>query len=111
LTPQRGTPEYTKFKEEKAKTILERAEKIFPHLREHVCVMDVSSPRTFERYTFMPEGAVYGFDQSLRSRFPHYKTPILGLYLASASAPSGAGICAVAKAGIICAEDLTGSSF
>jgi all-trans-retinol 13,14-reductase len=111
-TPQRGTPEYAKFKEEKAKTVLERAEKIFPHLREHLCCeTDVSTPRTFERYTSMPEGAVYGFDQSLRARFPHYKTPIRGLYLASASAPSGAGISAVAKAGIVCAEDLTGSRF
>lgn len=109
-TPQRGTQEYEKFKEEIAKQTLERAEKIFPHLREHIIkgAVDVSTPRTFERYTSMPEGAVYGFDQAQEKRFPHFKTPIRGLYLASASAASGAGISAVTKAGIICAGDMTG---
>jgi all-trans-retinol 13,14-reductase len=55
----------------------------------------------------MPEGAIYAFDQSEKSHRPYFKTPIRGLYLASASS-SGGGIESVVMAGFRCAEDIVG---
>ena len=56
----------------------------------------------------MPEGALYAyaFDQSIDSKRPYFKTPIRGLYLASASTFPGGGIEAVVISGIICANDI-----
>ncbi len=48
-------------------------------------IKDAATPKTFERYTSMPEGALYSFDQSVGVRRPYFKTPIKGLYLASSS--------------------------
>ncbi len=51
----------------------------------------------------MPEGALYSFDQSVEVKRPYFKTPLKGLYLASASTFPGGGIEAVVMSGIICA--------
>jgi len=56
----------------------------------------------------MPEGAIYSFDQSIHTKRPYFKTPIKGLYLASASTFPGGGIEAVVISGIICANDIHG---
>ena len=56
----------------------------------------------------MPEGAIYAFDQSTETRRPYFKTPIRGLYLASASTFPGGGVEAVVIAGTICANDICG---
>jgi len=67
--------------------------------------MDAATPRTFERYTLNPRGAIYGLDQSER---PYFKTPIKGLYLVGASTFPGGGIEAVVISGIIAANDISG---
>ena len=54
----------------------------------------------------MSEGAIYAFDQSKDTKRPYFKTPIKGLYLASASTFPGGGIEAVVIAGRICANDI-----
>jgi len=104
--PKRGTTEYLKKKREVAERLIERAEKVIPNLSKHVIVIDAATPRTFERYTSMPEGAIYAFDQSINTKRPYFKTPIKGLYLASASTFPGGGIEAVVISGIICANDI-----
>jgi hypothetical protein len=73
---------------------------------EHIVVTDFITPRTFESFTSMPEGAVYSFDQSKGSKRPYFKTPIEGLYLASSSTFPGGGVEAVVVSGFRCVRDI-----
>ncbi len=104
--PERGTKEYLEKKREFAEFLIKKAEKIIPNLSKHIVVQDAATPKTLERYTSMPEGAIYAFDQSINTKRPYFKTPIKGLYLASASTFPGGGIEAVVISGIICANDI-----
>ena len=104
--PERGTEEYSKKKMEMTEMLIQKAEKAVPGLSNHIIVQDAATPKTFERYTSMPEGALYSFDQSIGVKRPYFKTPIKGLYLASASTFPGGGIEAVVMSGMICANDI-----
>lgn len=104
--PERGTEEYLKKKREMTEMLIRRAEKVIPGLSKHIIVQDAATPKTFERYTSMPEGAIYAFDQSIEVKRPYFKTPIRGLYLVGASTFPGGGIEAVVISGIICANDI-----
>jgi all-trans-retinol 13,14-reductase len=106
--PERGTEEYHEKKRARAEELIKKAEKVIPGLGERVVVQDAATPKTFERYTSMPEGAIYSFDQSVETRRPYFKTPIRGLYLAGASTFPGGGVEGVVMSGIICANDITG---
>jgi len=77
-------------------------------LSERIVVRDAATPKTFERCTSMPEGAIYAFDQSIETRRPFFKTPVRGLYLVGASTFPGGGVEAVVISGIICANDIRG---
>jgi len=104
--PERGTKEYLEKKNKLAEILIQKAEKVIPDLRRHIIVQDAATPKTFERYTSMPEGALYSFNQSIEVKRPYFKTPIKGLYLASASTFPGGGIEAVVISGMICANDI-----
>ena len=104
--PERSTEEYKIFKEEFAKKLIEKAKKRIPIGK--ITVVDAATPKTFERYTSMPEGAIYAFDQSIGVKRPYFKTPIRGLYLVGASTFPGGGVEAAVISGIICANDICG---
>lgn len=104
--PEKGTKEYLEKKKELAEILIKKAEKIIPDISKHIEILDVATPKTFERYTSMPEGALYSFDQSIGIKRPYFKTPIRGLYLAGASTFPGGGIEAVVISGMICANDI-----
>ncbi|MEN2974866.1 MAG: NAD(P)/FAD-dependent oxidoreductase [Candidatus Caldarchaeales archaeon] len=104
--PERGTEEYMKRKKEFAEILIKKVEKIIPGLSRSIIVQDEATPKTFERYTLMPEGAIYAFDQSIDIVRPFFKSPIKGLYLVGASTFPGGGIEAVVISGIICANDI-----
>jgi all-trans-retinol 13,14-reductase len=104
--PERGTKEYLQKKKDFAEELIKKAEKAIPNLSKHIIVQDAATPRTFERYTSMPEGAIYAFDQSIGVKRPYFKTPVKGLYLVGASTFPGGGIEAVVMSGIICANDI-----
>jgi all-trans-retinol 13,14-reductase len=104
--PERGTKEYLQKKRELAEALIKKAEKLIPNLSKHIIAQDAATPRTFERYTSMPEGAIYAFDQSMGVKRPYFKTPIKGLYLVGASTFPGGGIEAVVISGMICANDI-----
>ena len=106
--PERGTEEYLRLKKTLAEELIEKVEKLIPDLSKHIVVMDAATPKTYEIYTSMPEGAIYAFDQSIHTKRPYFKTPIKGLYLASASTFPGGGIEAVTISGIICVNDICG---
>ncbi|WP_258188327.1 phytoene desaturase family protein [Candidatus Hakubella thermalkaliphila] len=104
--PERETEEYLKKKKEFAEELIKKSEKVIPDLSKYIIVQDAATPKTFERYTLMPEGAIYSFDQSIGVKRPYFKTPIKGLYLAGASTFPGGGIEAVVISGMICPNDI-----
>ena len=106
--PNKETKEYLEKKKAFVNKLIKKAERIIPGLSKHIIVIDAATPKTFEEYTFMPEGAIYAFDQSIDTKRPVFKTPIKGLYLASASTFPGGGIEAVVISGNICANDICG---
>ncbi|RLI09489.1 hypothetical protein DRO32_00455 [Candidatus Bathyarchaeota archaeon] len=106
---ERGTPEYRAKKRAFAEELVEKASRLIPGLGEHIVVMDAATPRTFERYTLNPHGAIYGLDRSAGApERPYFKTPIKGLYLVGASTFPGGGIEAVVISGVIAANDISG---
>ena len=106
--PERGTEEYLRKKMEMTEMLIRKAERAIPGLSSHIVICDAATPKTFERYTSMPEGAIYAFDQSIGTKRPYFKTPIKGLYLVGASTFPGGGVEAVVISGIICANDICG---
>ncbi|WP_287153005.1 NAD(P)/FAD-dependent oxidoreductase [Candidatus Solincola tengchongensis] len=91
---------------------LERLSKrAIPGLADHVTVMDVLTPRDYERRLLLPEGAILGLDMDLPSsavfRPAARSKSIRGLYLCGASTHPGGGLPSVTASGII-AADLVG---
>jgi len=106
--PPRDERDYDDRKRQFAALLLRKATEVIPGLSDRVVVLDAATPRTLESYTSIPEGALYGFDQSVGSRRPHFRAPIKGLYFAGASTFPGAGIESVVMSGTICANDIAG---
>ena len=99
---------YASKKEELATELIERANQIIPGIKDAIEVQDVSTPATFERYTDMPQGAMYVYNNVSELVRPHFKTPIDGLYLSSASTANGPGIEGVVMTGVMCAHEING---
>ncbi|MDO3408172.1 NAD(P)/FAD-dependent oxidoreductase [Saccharibacillus sp. CPCC 101409] len=57
--------DYRKRKAEVTAILLDRLERHYPGLGAHVAVAELGTPRTMRRYTGNPEGAVYGFAQTV----------------------------------------------
>lgn len=83
--PQRRTPEYKQKKQRATEAILERLYERFPDFRGHVQYTEVSSPRTYMRYTNNTDGAGFGafVGTSLNPHVFHHNFPIAGLYFMS----------------------------
>jgi len=87
--------DYLKKKKEFADIILARLEKYLLGISGTVEVLEVATPKTMERFGGLPEGAIYGFAQTVGqasiSRLGQ-KTRIRGLFLSGAWTQPGAGI-------------------
>lgn len=57
---------YKKLKEQVIEKIIEALEIHYPGVREHIIVRELGTPRTMERYTGNPKGAVYGYGQYIK---------------------------------------------
>jgi prolycopene isomerase len=87
---------YRAEKERVANLLIDRVEaQLIPGLRSLIEVQEASTPLTNWRYTKNPGGAIHGYQCTLdncgRTRLRN-KTPIKGLYLASAWGDPGGGI-------------------
>lgn len=101
---------YRKEKDRIVNILIERAEaKVIPGLRSMIEAMDAATPLTLLRYTKNPEGAAVGyeatFDNSGLTRIKN-RTPIKGLYLASAWGNPGGGYMPVIMGGRSAFRDL-----
>ena len=94
---------YRQRKEELAKRLIAKTEKLLPGLSRHIQVMEVSTPQTVEGYTLNPRGNFMGWDltrdQSFFNRLPQ-QTPIPNLLLAGAWTFPGGGQSAVLQSGL-----------
>ena len=63
--PDRGIA-YKQKKKDITDLLLNRAERFFPGIRQHVVVAELATPRTMERYTGNSKGAVYGYAQTVK---------------------------------------------
>ena len=79
-----------------------------PGLKDHVKVVDCSTPLDFERRLLLPEGAIYAFQQDLTAqavfRPAAQSKSIEGLYLAGASTHPGGGVPTTIASGVIAAR-------
>jgi prolycopene isomerase len=95
---------YRAQKESLARELIRRVERrVFPNLSASIDVLEAASPLTNARFTGNPAGAIYGFEQSVGNsglqRWP-VRTPLRGLYLASAWSTPGGGYIGAQTAGL-----------
>ena len=95
--------EYQKEKERWTDLLIRRAEQaVIPGLSSMIEVKEAATPLTNWRFTGNTEGAIYGFEQSMDNAFMKRisnRTPVKGLYLASAWGNPGGGYAGVLRAG------------
>ncbi|MGL4450016.1 MAG: phytoene desaturase family protein [Sarcina sp.] len=95
---------YKNQKLEVTEKIIKRLEKYYPKIREHIVISELGTPRTMERYTKNPRGAVYGFSQYVkqagRYRFPK-ETNIKNFSFVGAWTNPGGGYEGVISGGIV----------
>ena len=101
------TQSYRIKKEQVAMQLISRAEKYLPGLSANIEVMEVATPITMERFGNSPEGAIYGFAQTVKQSGINrlgQKTKIKGLFLAGAWTVPGHGLHGCFISGLNAAE-------
>jgi prolycopene isomerase len=83
--------DYAKEKDRLAQILIKRTEdRLIPNLTSMIEVMEAATPLTNVRYTGNFHGAIYGYDrEGARMNLLNVRTPIKGLYLASAWSHGG----------------------
>ncbi len=86
---------YGKEKDRIARILIKRAEKVVPGISKHIEVMEIATPLTLRRYTGNPNGACYGWANTVGQNNPLQrspgKTPVKNLFLSSAWSFPGEG--------------------
>ncbi|WP_068497442.1 phytoene desaturase family protein [Paenibacillus kribbensis] len=99
--------EYKAKKETVTQQILERLEQLYPGFGSKVVVAELGTPRTMQRYTANPGGAVYGYAQTVRQsgikRLKH-KSVVEHLSLVGAWTQPGGGFQGAMNSGIMEAD-------
>ena len=82
---------YTREKERLARILIKKTEALaIPNLTSMIEVMEIGTPLTNIRYTGNYHGAIYGYNrQGARMNLLDVRTPVKGLYLASAWSHGG----------------------
>jgi len=99
--------EYRRRKQAFVERLLTAAEGILPGLRPHIDWQEAATPVTQERFTFSTGGTSYGIEFACDQMGPLRlgpRTEIPGLFLCGASTPSGHGIGAVLRGGVVAAS-------
>ena len=93
---------YRARKEKFGNSLIMQAEKVIPELSKHIVYRQDASPATFARYTWTSDGGIYG--TTIGAWKPSSKTPLSGLYLASASISTRPGVADAVYSGMVCSE-------
>ena len=94
--------DYRAAKERLTERVLRQVERVLPHVRQGIDIIEAGTPRTFLRYTRRAGGTVGGFAQTpQRANFgaSSHRTPIRGLYLAGDTIFPGQGLLGVTVSG------------
>jgi len=95
--------DYNREKQRWVDILIRRAEEqVIPGLSSMIEVKESSTPLTNWRFTGNTYGAIYGFEQSMDNSYMNRidnRTPVKGLYLASAWGNPGAGFAGVLMSG------------
>jgi len=87
--------------------LLEKAERHFPGLNDHLLFVESGSPRTLERYTLNHQGAAYGFaptPNQVGSNRPGVRGPLPGLYYTGHWTRPGGGVVGVSVSAMLAAQ-------
>jgi len=97
--------EYKKKKEEVSQIFIKRLDKVLPGISKVIDYYELATPKTIEKYTLNPGGTAYGYaqtvDQSGNNRI-RAKSPVDGLYFASAWGFPGGGFSGAIISGYLC---------
>ena len=98
---------YAAHKERIEESLVNRAEGLFPGLKDRIVFKESATPMTHARYTWATQGTGYGIaatpDQMFKGR-PGYRGPLPGLYFCGASTRAGHGIIGAMQSGHIAAK-------
>ncbi|MBD1372756.1 NAD(P)/FAD-dependent oxidoreductase [Hazenella sp. IB182357] len=100
---------YKKRKEEVTQYLLSQLEAHYPGITRSIEVLELGTPRTMQKYTKNPAGAVYGFAQTVEQSGLHRlarKTPLDQLSLVGAWTRPGGGYQGAAASGASEAEKI-----
>jgi C-3',4' desaturase CrtD len=89
-----GADEYKARKQQAGERLLELARRVYPMLGRNAVVCEVATPRTFERFTRRPRGAVGGIMQTLSNSNQHaipHDIGVSGFWLAGDTTWPGLG--------------------
>ena len=103
--------EYNGEKDRLAGILIKRAESIIPGISKHIEVVEIATPLTLERFTGNPNGACYGWANTVKQFSPLnrvVKVPVKNLHLSSAWTFPGGGQTAVIASGYRLARQLIG---
>ena len=87
--------------------LLEKAERRYPGLNDHLLVVESGSPRTMERYTLNHQGAAYGWSATpgqVGANRPSVRGPLEGLFFTGHWTRPGGGCVGVSFSGMLAAQ-------
>jgi C-3',4' desaturase CrtD len=111
LDPWKSLPDplYRAQKQAIGDCLVEFARRVYPHLGENALVFEIGTPRTYERYTGRPDGAVGGIRQTLHNANQQaipYHSGIDGLWLVGDTTWPGLGTVACVLGSRLVAEEV-----
>jgi prolycopene isomerase len=89
-----GRQEYENKKKEVSQIVIARLERYLPGVSRHIEVLEVGTPLTIERFACLPQGAIYGFAETVpQASINHLsqQTKVKGLFLSGAWTRPGCG--------------------
>ncbi len=107
LCPFRIGMSWRQAKKDYQQSLLEKAERHFPGLNDHLLFVESGSPRTLERYTLNHQGAAYGFaptPEQVGPNRPGVRGALPGLYHAGHWTRPGGGIAGVSVSALLAAQ-------
>jgi phytoene desaturase len=105
-----GEP-WSDAKDRYTELLLKEIEEVYPGFRAGMTFCEGATPLAMERYSMNRHGAMYGWENTVHqqgSRRPQNKTPIEGLYLASAWTQPGSGTINAMYSGVATAQMILG---
>ncbi len=102
--------DYEAFKKQKAEQLIDALEEEVPHIRQYIESYYTSTPLTYNEYTGIPEGSMFGIEKDVRSiglNSISCKTSIPNLLLTGQSITSHGMFGVLAGSMITCSQVLT----